>query len=431
MVATYVNSFLELDMAKAWLRGVLPQNYANDNTDDYSPTAMEHNSILYHFLTKCLSFTHVDESTNGGSFNGNEQASDTDGSFTGSSYRFSISSSKFTSSMVGEFLVLKDPSNEENSGIYLVTNYVDANNVDIDFYTTPGTYPSSGSSIAWWMLDGSSMPRRYGDYAILESPHATSKYTLELMYMSNSHPSSGNYGGGNGKAGLGMAVVPGPASENWNSSSHAWTALAVASRYPSKRLAVHRGRTSSSLHGRIFGFGHDDGSFVSLYCHMEEGTGKLSSFTAGVITPSETTPSHDAKDYIVGFGNKHNTYYDTTRGRDRSTGDVDWGSVWSSLVYRDIPCSMQDWTDGHSRLFDRNLSGPNEYTSEYDALPVYVWADEENDNEAFALLGTFNTAHYVFTTARHLGIMKTFDSNKWIHRDNGLALPWAGFPTYF
>lgn len=420
-------------MARAWLRGVEPQNDANDSSDDWSLTAREHNSILYHFLTKCLNFVHVDEQVAGGkSFDGNEQASDTDGSFGGSDYQFVISSGKFSSGMVGEFIVIKDPTNEENSGIYLIDSYIDSNNITINFLTTAGTYPTAGSGLSWWVLDRSNMPALHDDYAVIESPHATSKCTIQLYYVSHSLPSGGDFGGrsSNG-AGLAMRVVAGPASENWDSGSHAWTTLAQNTRWAERKFKVGRGRVDDVDHNRIFGFGHDDGSFFLLYSKHDAGAGELQGVMCGVVEPFETDPTHDVKDLIVTSGPSHVVAYNNALTRDSGVNAMDRGEAWSSADYNSHECVWSDWHANSDRLFGKDFTGPNEYTGEYDGFPIFVRVDPNDNEGAFSLLGQHDPANVCFTTARHLGELQTYDSDQWMHLAMGVAFPWPGLPTYF
>lgn len=425
-------------MARAWLRGVLPQQYTGVSDSSPSGTwankAREHNNIIYHYLTKCLGYTAYDEvQPASDTWAGNPQTNDTDGAFSGSDYVFTTTSSKFTAGMVGEFIVVVDGTNEENTGVYLVTAYIDANNIEINFYTTAGTYPTAGSGISWWMLDYANAPNLpsasgASAYCILESPHATSPATIQLMYQGHTYPTSGDYASGSHKAGFGVCVVPGPASENWDAGGHAWT-TAGDSRKHTRRFTMPRGRVDDIDHGRIFAYGDTDGEFLSIYTHFDGGAGTSHGCTIAVLTPLETVPTHDSKDLVVCSGPYHAASYTTNIARDAGDYGMDRSVVYAS----DQPCIAywQDWTHASARLFATSMTGPNEYTGEYDALPIFVWSDPESDQNAFGLVGEFKPAHMVFTTALHLGNFKTFNTDQWFHLMLGVAWPWPGIPTYF
>lgn len=424
-------------MARAWLRGVEPQNNANVSTDNWGYTAQEHNSIIYYFMTRCLKWTLIDEVQVSGRTFESHQELGTAGSFTGSSYRFTDTAGSFIPTMVGEFICLVDPNNEENSGVYLITNYVDADNIDIDFYTTAGNYPTAGTGIEWWVLDRSAMPKDDGAYVILESPHATSPVTIQFMYQNYTEPNSGFFSGGNQKPGFGVRMAVGPASENWDAVGHDWTTLAYGSQLSPYSHTIPRGRVDDPDHNRIYAYGKDDGSFCLIYSHHDAGAGNRSGFVFGVATPAESTPTHDGKDLPCIFGPWHQHSYnqllrrnwlsDAYRRESMCRGDA-YSSATQS-VHRARWC---DWHGGPSsnRLFSLNTLGANEYTSEFDGLPVFIWVDPDDDTGAFQLLGTFDPTDIVFSTT-DAGVFETFDSDQWMHIDLQVAFPWPGFPTYY
>lgn len=421
-------------MSRAWLRGVVPQHQANTNINNWSVTGREHCLIIYYFLTKCLGYSHEDEVSGTGDWLNNHQATDTDGAFAGTDYVFTISSSKFNSGMVDEFICIVDGTNEENTGLYRVLSYTDANNIVIDFYTTAGTYPTAATGLTWYMLDYAAAPAvdsaaGTDGFVVLESPHATSPSTIKLQMQSYDRPSSGDFAGGSQKPGWGIEVVAGTATDNWDSGGHTWTALGETRRL-GQQYGVSRGEVGWA-HNRIYAYGDTGGEHLTLYSdHNGGASNKQCAFTMGVITPLETSPVHDPKDLVVAFGPWEGFSASNTLNRNHGTDAVDRGAC----LRGEIPytCSLMDWHGGAgNRLFATSVSGPSEYTGEYDGLPIHIFADSDNSKMSFAMHGQFSPAHIVFTTALHLGNFKTFDSDTWLHLTHGLAIPWPGLPVYY
>lgn len=428
-------------MARAWLRGVEPQHDANDSTNDWERVCREHNNIIYQYLTLLLDFVLIEDLTTLG-WAGNPQASDTGGSFTGSSLRFTDTAGKFLAGMVGEFVVIRDDINEENTGIYLVTGFIDANNIDIEFYAGGGVFPTAATGLSWWMLDYANAPVTHStnskdQLAVLESPHATSPYTIVICYMSHASPASGVFSAGSQRPGLGIQIAPGPASENWDLVGHDWSVLGKSRLPPATApdygtFGSTRGRVDDVDHGRIFAFGDQDGSFISIYTKFDGGIGNFGGFTIGVIDPLETTPTHDPKELVVISGPNHDYEYNNVLYRNGGVDSMDRSWVYTRNGNSPKPAQWQDWNGrAGDRLFALSLTGPNEYTGEYDGLPIHVFVDPNIDTGGFAMLGQFNPAQMVFTTALYLGALKTFDSHQWLHTSFGVAWAWPGLPLYF
>jgi hypothetical protein len=98
--------------------------------------------------------------------------SGTNGSFTGSSKRFTDSTaSSFVAADQDAYLLIKDTTNPENCGWYKIASYVDADNIDIDYRSGATEYPTSASGLSWWIVaKGGSHPSGSGNYCRIRSP---------------------------------------------------------------------------------------------------------------------------------------------------------------------------------------------------------------------------------------------------------------------
>lgn len=122
---------------------------------------------LYHLC----GFTNFSHSSGSGWDPTTYTKTGTNGSFTGSSKRFTDSTaSSFTSADDGAYILIKDATNPENAGWYVMT-YVDASNVDIAYHSGATEYPTSASGLSWWVVaKGGSHPSGDGAYCRIRSP---------------------------------------------------------------------------------------------------------------------------------------------------------------------------------------------------------------------------------------------------------------------
>lgn len=107
----------------------------------------------------------------------------THGSFDGSSFNFvETVSTPFASSDRGKVLVVNDPVNPENCGIYVITAVNSTSSVLIDFRAGTLEYPTvaPGNNITWYVCGGSyQCPSTNNDYCRLQSRHSTG-WAVEL-----------------------------------------------------------------------------------------------------------------------------------------------------------------------------------------------------------------------------------------------------------
>lgn len=454
-------------VARVWLRGLEGTHHLNDSTNDWERTGADHALFCFYFFTKLLNWTFVDQQVTSGTWDGNHQATDTDGSFSGADYKFTIASGKFGAIHVGQFIVIKDPTNEENSGIYEITGFTDANNITIDFLTTAGNFPLAGGGCEWWLLNYGNMPTRYStngtnNFFVVQSPNATYPVTMRCQFISHGQPSSGRYNVFTANnTGLIAHTVPGTSAENWDGGTHDWTTLAVSrffcedpyignsgslSTSHGRYHRLGRGRVDSIDGGRLFAFGHDDGTFMMMATHMTGGTGVIgSAFVHGVLSPLETTPAHDPLSLICTSGPSHNNDYSSVsqrRGQHDNGGGLgqnrhnwDRAYVFDQDRQHSMIASWQDWNATSARLFAQTWTVPNEYTGDWDALPIYVFKDPYNHINGWAPVGFWDPANIAFANAYLAAgsanlspFGASLDKFYWSYQ---VVSPWPGWPRYY
>lgn len=314
-------------MAKRWLRGpAINTPGTTNNAVDHTPSLM----VLYHFLTKLLGFTHIDEQVTGGTtrtFQDGYEATNTDGTLSGAALTFTTVSTPFVIGDIGKFLCILDATNPENCGIYEITGYNATNQVLINFYVPGGTFPTAQGGLTWWMFDtnnASYTPVTYGDYFVVRSPHST--YPFEVYAESEL---LGTVFGG-------AKLEVSPNSGAWDAVGHAWQAAGTPS--VSRVLAYPGGGNnqwmffdryhSDAPHSRWYICGDTDGSFV-LMINDKNATGVVTATMIALVDPLEATPARSANErliiggYVPGLA-AQNTEVD--RGDD--LGGIGFAQTW-------------------------------------------------------------------------------------------------------
>lgn len=355
------------------------------------------------FMRYVLGYTYVSETVGSGSFQSTEK-NGSDGSFTGSSFRFTdTASSSFVSGDVGKWLLIVDSTNPENCGWYKITNYVDADNVDIDFKTAATEYPTSASSLTWYVLGESyDLPGTADNLSILQTPH-TDAWEVELK-----------------------AIAASTHIEIRISLDGDWTATG-------KILGPAWGsRTISASYNPTYYYieGDSDGSYfhlISFYTGYQE----MSSMVQ--ITPWETSPAHSADEKWALMGHTINSGV-----IDRKPTTSGWGHLY---LWRDKPSAqfegeVLEWssstgdTYGFTQYAAREI---NARTGKNDVMNgSHGIVDSGNTVGQFEYIGLLGGHQSI---RNNLSKMQTIDysggTKNRIHIADGIMLQWPGYtPQY-
>ena len=167
-------------MASHWMREV---QFTQSPPNGGCPIAMK---LMCYFMRYVLGYTNFVEGIGGsGSFATHEKTG-AGGSFTGSSFRFTDSSSSFIAGDTDKWLLVVDTINPENCGWYRISAFVDADNVDIDFKTGATEYPTSASGLSWYVIGETyDVPNTADDYWRLRTPHVDG-WEIEIRYDTTS-----------------------------------------------------------------------------------------------------------------------------------------------------------------------------------------------------------------------------------------------------
>jgi hypothetical protein len=409
-------------MAKRWMRGVsINTPGTTQNGVDHTPSLM----LMYHFLTKLLGFTHVDEQVTGGptrSFLNGHEATASDGVLTAVDLTFSSASNPFTAGSVGKFLAILDPTNPENCGIHEIATYVGAGQVTINFYVPGGTFPTAAGGLTWWMFDtnnASYTPTAFGDYFVVRSSHAT--YPFEMYVESDNN---GNY--------IGASLEYSPNAGAWDAVGHAWNSGARVLNYAggATRWMFFDRFYNNAPHSRWYMTGDTDGSFV-LMVNDRNAAGVVSAALAAIVDPLETTPARSENERLVvgGYAAQVGGNVEVDRGDDQ--GGLGLGQVWEDYGNQRRWVRLMSLTEEGvtTDYFSRNVA-VNSRTGERDALPFMYSIEPEGgtDFHRFAPHSKVPIGNIVMGTAVAVGELTPFDSDDYFHVRDGIVIPWNGLP---
>lgn len=396
-------------MARAWLRGPQGQLGSFNYTLQCSAQIM----FLYFYLRYILGYTYLDEDVSGGSItlNGIEEDSGTDGVLTNTDFTFTSATASFSAGVdEGKFIVIKDSTNEVNSGIYEIVTVNSATQVVLNYYST--TFPVAATGLDWWLIDTADVATwNYSDFVVFRSPHATSPFELKLDVLSDS-----------GASRTQMTVAT--ESGSWNTSSHDWNSGAPV--LDPRRPGC--GYYSEPHAPRVYAYGDTDGSFLCGMNHTIGGTGAKIFWSITVLDPIfETSPAHAANEKVAIFGGNADNSSSVRNGS--STTGMDYGYNWSDTIYKGSKLARWcGWRDSGNDYFKRNFTLPNHRDgSEYDGLPIWVQTDADvSDNPSWSMIGAIPSSHAWLTACAGIGELTTFDTNQHMHWKEGFTTPWPG-----
>lgn len=407
-------------MALRWLRGCAN----NQPVGGQSQANGSANTLLWrYFLVKILGWIQIDEvSTSGGGSWECHEHTGTTGSFTGSSLRFTVTGSPFVSGDVGKFICI---IHDVYSGIYEITGYVDANNVDLDFYAPGGVYPGAGTGLTWWLINDGAGPTGFLDYFVLRSPHATHPCLLQVRNRWGS--GSGNTWNNGPSFFLCPTRYNASLEEWWNTSTHAWRDGAPV---PTREMQVSGSYGYTDTAGKLFGCGNTDGSGFTLWA---VGT-TVNKWTrvGGVylIEPFESTPTWPDEQRWVAMGPLVGYDCQTHMVRGISSEGTTFGKGASFVKnrWKTGMIHMQGWWDQAQDFFRRSFGGPNSWSGSYDLVPMWLMGDADGAvNLLPTLWGTLPTSLINVGAAYGLGRNMAFDSHSYVHLTDSICVPGPGF----
>jgi len=136
------------------------------------------------FMQHVLGFTFQSENWSGGGSFTDAVKSGSDGALTNSDWTFTDSvAGSFVQDDYHRWLLVADNSNPGNAGLYLITKVVSANQIEVDFATSPIEFPTSASGLSWWIIGEDQDLPADGDYVRLRSRHAT-QWALQVQHTS-------------------------------------------------------------------------------------------------------------------------------------------------------------------------------------------------------------------------------------------------------
>ncbi len=395
-------------MARRWLRGPMTES----SGAQFLRWCRGAIVLLYFYFRYLLDFQYLDQAVSGAFvFDGCEDASGTDGVLVDVSQRFFSASAVFTAGDVNKFLVILDNINEVNCGIYKITNYVDANNVDIDFYSPDN--PIAATGLSWWLVDSSAPSSLVGgDTVVFRANHPTSPYEFSVSIYD---PLTAH-----GVISFQLAVD----INSWNTGTHTWNTDAKLLRTTYEGVG-YRDEVAPS---RLYLYGSTDGALVWFWPSRVAGTAQTGGTSFGVLdSVFETTPTRQAIEKVFLFGpTDHNAY---VYRNGSSTSGMDYGQMWNAYA-RDQAYLTRwcGWRDGSQDFFKRAITEPNSRNgADFDGLGIWVQIDADvSFNTVWALLGQLPKDHIWLGACAGIGILTTFGSELYMHWRDGVVTPWPG-----
>jgi len=138
------------------------------------------------FLQNVMGYTFQSTNCGAGRSWVSTEKNGTNGSFGGSDWIFTESSSEpFSTSDADKYLVVRDDTNPRNGGIYRIRRYISSTQVEIDFKSDfYYEWPTASTGISWWVVARTyELPSAHGDQVRLQSRHSTG-WAVELNYHS-------------------------------------------------------------------------------------------------------------------------------------------------------------------------------------------------------------------------------------------------------
>ena len=313
----------------------------------------------------------------------------------------------FVGGDTGKWVVIADPTNPRNSGIYKAT-FSTANRVTIDFRSGGAEYPTQnlGANLVWSMLSDSYLvPTRNGDYFRLRTPHANG-WEIEVKI---DDPKTGALSYDKG------VVVRVATDANWSGSK-------ILSE-------VYTGVDNTDV---VWSYcaGDDAGEFINFFFHNSTNN-EYGGFVAANLDLTELDRLPAEQAVLMGNRDGVTAWTANTYTRDHSDTKLARGDLWSDKEQHPAKCYMieasyADESLGFSGWISRTVNVRNSNQWDFiDGVPVVIDPNFElySQNE-FEMAGKVkgvvltSGAATVRTALNDAGTLDKF------HIQDGLAIEW-------
>lgn len=398
-------------MASRWMRELnLVQSVTNQGVFSAS-------KFICYFIRYVLGYTWVGESVTGsGNYNTHEK-SGTDGEMVSTSFRFKdIASSSFEASDVDKWILIIDTTNPLNCGWYRITNYVDADNIDIDFKSGGAEYPVAATLLSWYIIGETyDVPTDRYDYWRLRTPHADGwEVEVSIDY----------HGTFDDSISLKMRVS---LDQDWTSSGKiigpVWAGAGAFLR-----------SSTNSEEGYWYVEGESDGTYLNILCYdINASHNALASICH--VTPWETVPAHSTAEKWALLGPDAPSTSIIVRWP--ASFNKSWGTVhqWRDAQWKQIIGYLLDWgryrgQESFTHLATRTI---NVRRNANDVLTgSHAVLDPDNEEHAYELIGRLAGHDSI---RDNMGKMQTIDhaggTKNRVHVGAGILLPWPGVTPQF
>lgn len=394
-------------MAMYWMRGLFTYG---------DPAAVTYYYVkhLALFLLKVVGYTYQSQYTTGGTdFTSTEkQSTGAVGSVTGSSWVLTDSSAPFESTDGGKLIVIKDTQHPENCGVYPILQFLTSSTIVVDWLGENTEYPTSSSTISWWILSTSyEAPTTVNDYIRLQSPHS-SGWAIELK-CGNTY-----YDGG---ARINIAV-----DGDWSGPRIIGTA-SVTLNYASPKTYSY-GYAAAS----------DDGKCLIAF---RQWMAPQTILIGTLISTVEPIESGHADYELIGMasGGQHGVFYVPVISRYTTAS---WGlgggivRMWSDKTMAQADCYMADYAAaGAAAAMCRPYIGgssiwrePNARMGKMEVMygtPVYAETNNNSYNPEYSIMGILGGHWTTKGSIPRIQPLST-DGIKWdrLHLGNGIVIEW-------
>lgn len=391
-------------MATHWLREVSFQNG--------SPRAgiSFQSKLLCWWMYNILGYTNFAQSVSSGSYDPTGAATGTNGALSNANFNLVDSTyGAFAAGDVGKWVLIKDLTNPSNSGWYLITAFVDANTVTIDFRSGASEYPTTASSLSWWMIaEDANLPDTVGDYWRLRTPH-TDAWEIEFELESN------------------YLRVRVSLNADWTGSGKI-----LQTATPTYKVYGYSGNTDAS---QFFHYaeGNTEGSRLNIWWFSTYNPAGNGSISVAKIVPFES--GHAATELwmlagptTVGSWNAQNI----TRGGNDTTN-------WNGLVWRERDASVNfcqplewshaDYANGFTQWGSNEI---NARTSKNDLKPGTTFiVDKLNADDKYEVMGEYPAFEECRNNFNALQTIDDAGTKDKIMVHDGFVAPWPGVTPQF
>ena len=411
-------------MASHWMREV---KFTEDKTNGVRDIASK---FIYFFLRYVLGYTHVDQNASDGKSFQTYEKTGTIGSFTGSSFRFTDLSSSFVAGDVNKWILIVDTTNPENCGWYQIVNFVDVDNVDINFKTAIDEYPTAASGLTWYLIgEDYDVPHTDGDWWRLRTPH-TDAWEVELQL-------SDFYEYGNRRVFQFRVSL----DQVWTASGKILGPCTGTCETNTEAYATY------STHYYVEG--DSDGSYLHFFTLYSHGGSQDARAMCSIVPmiPWNDVPSHSAEEKIALMGGRPvsyggHSYVDSVNAISRINCVWDENSplyTWSNLyVWRNagfqqvkggtLTSSKYYPNQSFTGLPTRQLNSRRGGNDTRVGSPAIIDYNNAKNSYELGILGGHESIRDTFTGMQVISQIGTRDK---VHVGGGVLLPWPGFtPTF-